>query len=159
MRIGIFGGDAASAGDIDRLVRAARAAAEQGFAGYWMPQIFGFDAITALSIIGREVDGIELGTAVVPTYPRHPAMLAAQSLTASAATGGRFTLGIGLSHQIVIEGMFGFSFEKPARHMREYLSILMPLLHEGSVNFAGDTLTFRGPVQVPAAPSRSSMAR
>ena len=81
---------------------------------------------------------------MVPTYPRHPMMLAAQSLTASAATGGRFTLGIGLSHQIVIEGMFGFSFEKPARHMREYLSILMPLLHEGSVNFAGDTLTYPG---------------
>jgi F420-dependent oxidoreductase-like protein len=149
MRIGIFGGDAASGGDLDVVIDAARTAAEQGFAGYWMPQIFGFDAITALSVVGREVDGIELGTAVVPTYPRHPMMLAAQSLTASAATGGRFTLGIGLSHQIVIEGMFGFSFEKPARHMREYLSILMPLLHEGSVNVAGDTLTYRGPVQVP----------
>jgi len=151
MRIGIFGGDAASGGDLDVVVDSARTAAEQGFAGYWMPQIFGFDAITALSVVGREVDGIELGTAVVPTYPRHPMMLAAQSLTASAATGGRFTLGIGLSHQIVIEGMFGFSFEKPARHMREYLAILMPLLHEGSVNVAGDTLTYRGPVQVPGA--------
>ena len=149
MRIGIFGGDAASGGDLDVVVDAARTAAEQGFAGYWMPQIFGFDAITALAVVGREVDGIELGTAVVPTYPRHPMMLAAQSLTASAATGGRFTLGIGLSHQIVIEGMFGLSFEKPARHMREYLSILMPLLHDGSVNVAGDTLTYRGPVQVP----------
>ena len=151
MRIGIFGGDAAGGGDLDVVVDSARVAAEQGFAGYWMPQIFGFDAITALSVVGREVDGIELGTAVVPTYPRHPMMLAAQSLTASVASGGRFTLGIGLSHQIVIEGMFGFSFEKPARHMREYLSILMPLLHEGSVNVAGDTLTYRGPVQIPGA--------
>jgi len=108
MRIGIFGGDAAGSGDIDALVEAARTTAEHGFAGYWLPQIFGFDAITALSVVGREVDGIELGTAVVPTYPRHPMVLAAQSLTASAATGGRFTLGIGLSHQIVIEGMFGY---------------------------------------------------
>jgi F420-dependent oxidoreductase-like protein len=151
MRIGIFGGDAAGGGDLDVVVDSARVAAEQGFAGYWMPQIFGFDAITALAVVGREVDGIELGTAVVPTYPRHPMMLAAQSLTASVASGGRFTLGIGLSHQIVIEGMFGFSFEKPARHMREYLSILMPLLHDGSVNVAGDTLTYRGPVQIPGA--------
>jgi F420-dependent oxidoreductase-like protein len=71
-------------------------------------------------------------------------------MTTQAATGGRFILGIGLSHQIVIEGMLGLSFEKPARHMREYLSILMPLLQDGSVNFSGETLTYRGPVQVPA---------
>jgi F420-dependent oxidoreductase-like protein len=152
MRIGIFGGDAAAGGDLDALVEAARRAAADGFAGYWLPQIFGFDAITAQAVIGREVDGIELGTAVVPTYPRHPMMLAAQALTASAASHGRFTLGIGLSHQIVIEGMFGFSFEKPARHMREYLSILVPLLHEGAVNFEGETLTYRGPVQFPGVP-------
>src|SRR3954451_24723594 len=153
MRIGIFGGDLGPSGvPVDGIVEHARTAADEGFASYWLPQIFGYDAITVLSIVGREVGGIELGTAVVPTYPRHPMMLAAQSLTASAASNGRFTLGIGLSHQIVIEGMFGYSFEKPARHMREYLSILMPLLHEGSVNFSGETLTYRGPVQIPAEP-------
>ena len=65
---------------------------------------------------------IELGTAVVPTYPRHPMVLAGQALTASAASGGRLTLGIGLSHQLVIEGMWGYSFDKPVRHMREYLA-------------------------------------
>jgi F420-dependent oxidoreductase-like protein len=152
VRIGIFGGDAAPAGGtIDSLVDAARQTAEDGFASYWLPQIFGFDAITVLSIIGREVDGIELGTAVVPTYPRHPMVLAAQALTANHAAGGRLALGIGLSHQIVIEGMLGYSFEKPARHMREYLSILLPLLRDGSVSFAGETLTFHGPVQVPVA--------
>src|SRR4051795_6977877 len=140
MRIGIFGGDAAAGGGLDGLVQAARETAEQGFAGYWLPQIFGVDAITTLAVIGREVDGIELGTAVVPTYPRHPMMLAAQSLTANAASNGRFTLGIGLSHQIVIEGMFGYSFEKPARHMREYLAILLPLLRGEKVAFEGETL-------------------
>ena len=87
-------------------------------------QIFGYDALTALAAIGREVGGIGLGTAVVPTFPRHPVMLAGQALTVQAATGGRLTLGIGLSHQMVIENVFGQSFDKPARHMREYLSIL-----------------------------------
>ncbi len=153
MRIGIFGGDAAPEGvDIDGVIEHARTAAEQGFAGYWLPQIFGYDAITLLALVGREVDGIELGTAVVPTYPRHPMVLAAQALTTNQAAGGRFTLGIGLSHQIVIEGMLGMSFDKPARHMQEYLSILMPLIHEGSVSVAGETLTYHGPVQVPAPP-------
>jgi 5,10-methylenetetrahydromethanopterin reductase len=98
------------------------------------------------------VSGIDFGTAVVPTYPRHPVMLAAQALTVQAATGGRLTLGIGLSHQLVIENVFGQSFEKPARHMKEYLSILMPLLEGEQASFAGETLrasTF-GPLQITA---------
>jgi F420-dependent oxidoreductase-like protein len=140
MRIGIFGGDTAN-GPIDAIVDAARAAADDGFASFWLPQIFGMDALTALAVAGREVPGIELGTAVVPTYPRHPAMLAAQALTTQAIIGGRLALGIGLSHQVVIESMFGLSFDKPARHMREYLEILVPLVHSGSVSFAGETLT------------------
>ena len=140
MRIGIFGGDTAN-GPIDAIVDAARAAADDGFASFWLPQIFGMDALTALAVAGREVPGIELGTAVVPTYPRHPAMLAAQALTTQAIIGGRLALGIGLSHQVVIESMFGLSFDKPARHMREYLEILVPLVHSGSVSFAGETLS------------------
>jgi F420-dependent oxidoreductase-like protein len=120
----------------------------------WSSQIFGYDALTALAAIGREVPDIDLGTAVVPTYPRHPVMLAGQALTVQAATGGRLTLGIGLSHQLVIENVFGLSFEKPARHMREYLSILMPLLEGEQVSFVGETLsasTF-GPLQIDAPP-------
>lgn len=150
MRIGIFAGAVAD-GSLDEVVGAAREAAAHGFASFWMPQIFGFDALTALAVIGREVERIELGTAVVPTYPRHPMMLAAQALTANVACGGRLSLGIGLSHQIVIEGMFGYSFEKPVRHMREYLSILMPLLRGEAASFTGETLTGNGTVAIKGA--------
>lgn len=143
MRIGIFGGDVAATGTIDDHIAAARQAAEGGFTGFWLPQIFGYDALTVLALIGREVPGIELGTAVVPTYPRHPAALAAQAVTTNEATDGRLVLGIGLSHQIVIEMMYGMSFAKPLRHMREYLSILMPLVHEGAADVEGETLTGR----------------
>jgi 5,10-methylenetetrahydromethanopterin reductase len=143
MRIGIFGGDVAATGTIDDHVAAARQAADDGFTGFWLPQIFGYDALTVLALIGREVPGIELGTAVVPTYPRHPAALAAQAVTTNEACGGRLLLGIGLSHQIVIEMMYGMSFAKPLRHMREYLSILLPLIHEGAADVEGETLTGR----------------
>jgi 5,10-methylenetetrahydromethanopterin reductase len=111
-----------------------------GLDSAWCSQIFGFDALTLLAVVGHEVPEIELGTAVVPTYPRNPVMLAAQALTVQAATGGRLTLGIGLSHQVVIENVFGQSFDRPARHMREYLSILMPLLMGEQVAFTGETL-------------------
>src|SRR5438094_5122155 len=90
-------------------------AKDDGFSSAWLPNIFGLDALTALALAGRNVPDIEVGTAVVPTYPRHPMALAQHALTAQAALGGRLVLGIGLSHQIVIEGMFGFSFDKPAR--------------------------------------------
>src|SRR5262249_6226697 len=84
-----------------------------------------------------------MGTAVTPSYPRHPTVLAAQAMTASSLTGGRFVLGLGLSHKVVIEGMLGQSYDRPARHMREYLSILMPGLRGETVNFEGETLTAR----------------
>jgi F420-dependent oxidoreductase-like protein len=127
-------------GPIDKVVSDVQHAAGAGFSTAWSAQIFGYDALTLLAVVGREVPGIELGTAVIPTYPRHPLMLAAQALTTHEATGGRLVLGIGLSHQIVIEGMFGYSYEKPARHMREYLSVLLPLLRGEQVSFAGETV-------------------
>lgn len=143
MRIGIFGGDTAATGTLDDHVAAAQTALDDGFSSFWLPQIFGYDALTALAVVGREVPDIELGTAVIPTYPRHPAMLAAQAVTTNEAADGRLVLGIGLSHQIVIEMMYGMSFAKPVRHMREYLSILMPLVHDGAVDVEGETLTAR----------------
>lgn len=151
MRIGVF--DAMSTSrSIDELVEAVARAEADGFASYWAPQIFGFDAAMALAVAGREVPRIELGTGVIPVWQRHPQALAAQARTAQAATGGRFTLGIGLLHQPVVEGMFGMSFERPVGYMREYLSILLPLLREGSVSFAGDRLTFHGSVEVACEP-------
>lgn len=136
MDIGLF----AQPPTIDKAVEHARATADAGFHSFWMPQIFGLDTLSALTVVGREVPGLELGTAVVPTYPRHPAMLAAQARTVQQAAKGKFTLGIGLSHQMVIEGMFGMSFDKPVRHLREYLSVLQPLLRGDAADFAGETL-------------------
>ena len=136
----------------DQMVTQVASLRDAGIESAWSSQIFSYDALTALAAIGREVPGVALGTAVVPTYPRHPVMLAAQALTVQAATGGRLTLGIGLSHQMVIENVFGQSFAKPARHMREYLSILVPLLEGEQVSFTGETLsasTF-GPLEIDA---------
>lgn len=148
MRIGIFGGD----GTLDQLVAMAGQAEADGFDSFWLPQIFGVDALCALTLIGATVPRIELGTAVVPTYPRHPAALAAQARTVQQASGGRLTLGIGLSHQLVVEGMYGYSFDKPVRHMREYLRALMPLVDGQPVDFEGETLTAKVGLSVDADP-------
>ena len=152
MRIGIFGGGTMTGDDpVSSVVAAARDAADQGFSSFWLPQIFQLDALTALAVVGRDVPGISLGTSVVPTYPRHPMVLAQQALTVQSATGNRLMLGIGLSHQIVVEGMWGYSFDKPARHMREFLSVLQPLLAGESVGFEGETLKGNGQLDVGGA--------
>lgn len=148
MRIGIFSGVAAT-GSIDDVVADVQAAEEQGFRSYWVPQIFGYDALTLLAVVGRETSTIELGTSVIPTYPRHPVMLAAQALTTQQACGGRLTLGIGLSHQPVVEHMFGMSFDKPVRHLREYLDVLMPLLSGERVVAHGETISANVTLDVP----------
>jgi 5,10-methylenetetrahydromethanopterin reductase len=133
MRVGmIIGADGVSRTLNDLVVQAQRIE-ELGFANVWMAQMMSFDAVGALSVIGHATGRIGLGTAVVPTYPRHPTSLAMQALTAAAASGNRFTLGIGVSHKIVTEGMLGYSYAKPASHMREYLEVLMPLLRGETV--------------------------
>lgn len=137
MRIGIFGGTV-NDGTIDDVVADARRAEAEGFASYWAPHIFGHDALTALAVVGREVPRIELGTSVVPTFPRHPFVMAQQAATVNAASGGRLCLGIGLSHQMVIENMFGLDFSHPARHMAEYLAVLGPLTRGEAVAHHGD---------------------
>ncbi len=142
-------------GTIDDVVGEVRQAESDGFDAYWSSQIFSHDALTALAVAGREVPRIELGTAVVPTYPRHPMAMAQQALTVNAATGGRLCLGIGLSHKIVIENMMGMSFDKPVRHLREYLSVLGPLLHGEAVGFNGDDYRVNGAVTIAGATAPS----
>ena len=134
------------------LIKAAQKIEAAGLSNIWMANIFGYDAISILAILGRETSKIGLGTAVTPTYPRHPTAIAQQALTTAAVTDNRFTLGIGLSHKLVIEDMFGMSYEKPARHMREYLSVLMPLARGETANFEGDQYKVRGVnIAVPGA--------
>jgi len=150
MRLGLFG-TRVTDGTVDDVVEEARRAEADGYATYWASQIFGHDALTALAILGREVPRIELGTSVVPTYPRHPMVLAQQALTVNAAAGGRLCLGVGLSHQIVIESMMGMSFAKPVRHLREYLTVLGALSRGESVSFEGEDYRVHATLNVAGA--------
>ena len=136
---------------LDEIIEEIQSAEALGLHQAWMPQIFSTDAITALSIAGRSTTSIRLGTAVTPTYPRHPTTMALQVLTASAATNGRFDLGIGLSHKLVIEDMYGIPYSRPARHMQEYLEVLMPLLNGEPCSQAGDIFSVNATFDIPDA--------
>ncbi len=151
MRIGIFLGLRDILPRLSDHVRRAEDAEADGFDSFWFPQVFGADVLTVIAIAGERTRRIELGTAVVPTFPRHPVVLAQQALTTQAATGGRLTLGVGVSHKSTTEDWLGLSYDKPASHMREYLSVLRPLLNDEGVNFVGKEFRVNTALQVPDA--------
>ena len=150
MKIGLISAAGEGAGGgLGNVVAELKRIDEEGFPFISMPNIFGVDAITAIALAGGQTRNLEMATGVVPTPPRHPAALAQQALTTQEACGGRFTLGIGLSHKIVIEDMFGLSYAQPAKQMREYLEVLMPLLEGKPAAFQGDLYRVNAGLQVP----------
>ena len=145
MKIGINGSGMVQKASVDSIVEHASAAQGQGFKHYWLAEhpTGGLDALTTLALVGQRLETLELGTAIVPTFPRHPMTLAGQALTVADVIGERLTLGIGLSHKPMMEQL-GIGFDKPIRHLREYLSILVPLLRTGKVDFSGELLSCSG---------------
>lgn len=156
MRIGINGTGLVQKASIDAIREDAQRAARDGFASYWLAEhpTGGFDALTVLAAIAGDVPDIEMGTAVVPTFPRHPMALAGQALTTQTALSGRLCLGVGLSHEVMM-AQLGIPFDKPIRHLREFLSILMPLLERGEVDFTGETLSCQATVFKTSQPAPS----
>lgn len=138
MRIGINGTGLVQQASIERITRDAQRAFDDGFASYWLAEhpTGGFDALSALLVTGTKVPDIELGTAVIPTWPRHPMTLANQAATTAAAIGHRLSLGIGLSHASMM-AQLGLRFDKPIGHLKDYLSILTALLETGRVDYNG----------------------
>ncbi|WP_306829017.1 TIGR03564 family F420-dependent LLM class oxidoreductase [Catenuloplanes nepalensis] len=135
----------------DELTAQATDAAARRIGRVWTAQALGWDALTSLALVGARVPDVRLGTAVVPVPPRHPLLLASQALTVQAATGNRLTLGIGAGIGALTTGLFGLPADRPVHRMREYLSVLRPLLRGEPVSHAGDTLTVNGGVAVPGA--------
>ena len=139
MRIGIHAGPLVLLGAAPADVVAHAAAAEaDGFTSYWLPQTNAVEALTVIGMCGAATSTIEFGTAVIPTWGRHPHVLAGQALTTQAATGNRLVVGIGVAHKPSVEERYHIPFERPVRHLREYLDVLQPLLADRKVDVEGE---------------------
>lgn len=148
MRIGLTGFGT----DPDKVVRQAERAEADGFAALWFPGAGGGDPLIPIAIAGRATSTIELGTAILQTYTSHPVLMASRAAAVASAVGtsGRFTLGIGPSHQPVIEGMLGLSYDTPGRLTDEYVQVLTRLLAGEQVSFTGDEYRVHaGPPIIP----------
>ncbi len=126
MKIGINGSALLGQTSLEAFEAHARTAAEDGFTSYWIAQATSIDTLTLIASLSKSSPSLHFGTAVIPTYPRHPSMLASQAMTTQMISGGRLSLGIGLSHKPMIEGVYGMSFDKPVRHMRHRCETTSP---------------------------------
>ena len=95
------------------------------------------DILTIFAATAIKTSTVRLGTAIVPTYPRHPLILAQQALAINDIAPGRLRIGIGPSHRFIIENMYGLQQKTPLTHLREYVEILRAALWEGKVNHHG----------------------
>ena len=138
MRIGLTGGGAT----VDKVVRQARQAEADGFTSLWYASAVTGDPLVAIAVAGRETTRIELGTAVLQTYPCHPLLQANRAASVVDAMGRPgLTLGIGPSHEPVIRGVFGLSYDHPGRSTEEYVRILSGVLRGEAVDFDGNDWT------------------
>jgi F420-dependent oxidoreductase-like protein len=154
MRISLNLVSAVGAASIDSTVEALAKMRDEGFRRVWMAQMpFDGDLLTALAVALREVDTIEVGSAVLPIQNQHPMLLAQRALTLNGIAKGRFILGLGMTHQAVTEMMWGIPWDKPLRRMNEYLDGLQPLLAGQAAEAVGETVTTRGVIQLPGAPT------
>ncbi|MDG2026909.1 MAG: TIGR03564 family F420-dependent LLM class oxidoreductase [Acidimicrobiales bacterium] len=138
MRIGINFSNTTMIDSLEPVIESARQCDADGFASWWLPQAGYLDALTVFAAVAETAPRIEFGTAVIPTWLYPPHTLAAKALTTAAVVGDRLTLGVGLSHQAVVEKRLRMTWDRPVRHAIDYLSVLNPMLDDGRVDYDGD---------------------
>ena len=129
---------------IDDIVAITQRAEENGYVRAWMPETWGRDAVTTLTMLAERTDEIELGTSIANVFSRSPALLGQTAATLQEASDGRFRLGMGPSGPAVIEGWHGESFERPLRRTREYIDIVRRVVEGDGLEYDGDIYTLSG---------------
>lgn len=155
MQISMFGQlSGLGSSPIDATIANLAQLRDEGFGRIWMSQMpYEPDLLTIVAIALHEIDTIEVASGVVPIQNQHPMQLAQRALTVSLASSGRFTLGLGMTHAAVTEGMWGIPWDRPVRRLNEYLDGLLPLLAGEPAAATGETVTTRGALQIPGAPA------
>ncbi len=138
--------------DLGAAVELARRAEALGYESAWVTHGLGRDSFLVLAAYGAATTRLRLGNGVVPIYPRHPVAMAQAALTLSELTGGRFTLGLGVSHRDSMETMLGLALAEPLSVMREYVAVLRGALGAGAA-FEGRHFKVRWSLALPERPA------
>src|SRR5438477_441200 len=137
--------------DLATAVNLARRVEALGYDSAWVTHGLGRDSFVVLAAYGAATTRLGLGNGVVPIYPRHPVAMAQAALTLSELSGGRFRLGIGVSHRASMETMLGLAVVEPLAVMREYVAVLRGALGAG-VDFSGKYYRVQWSLALPTRP-------
>jgi F420-dependent oxidoreductase-like protein len=119
------------------MLAAVRHAESAGVPAVWLTTSAGPDAMTVFAAAAPVTRHIRMGTAIVPTFPRHPVVVAQQTADIAHIAPGRFTLGVGPSSARSMETRYGIPYVKPLEHVREFVTITKALLRGEQVDFDG----------------------
>jgi F420-dependent oxidoreductase-like protein len=123
---------------LDESIARATAAERLGFESVWITQLpYARDAALVLAAYANATERIGLGTGVLPIYTRHPAAMVQMAATLDEMSGGRFILGLGVSHKVTVESMWGLHIHHPVEAMREYLDIVRTSMRDGGCAIEG----------------------
>jgi len=138
--------------DLAASIDLARRAEALGYESVWVTHGAGRDSFAVLQAYAAAAPRIGLGNGVVPIYPRHPVSMAQAALTLAEITGGRFRLGIGVSHRASMEAMLGLELREPLSVMREYVAVLRSAFGDGA-RVAGRHYRVQWSMAVPDRPA------
>jgi F420-dependent oxidoreductase-like protein len=129
---------------LEESVNRARIVEKHGYESLWTTQLpTARDASVVLAAYASATQRVKLGTGVLPIYTRHPTAMVQMAATLDELSGGRFILGLGVSHRVTVEGMWGLRLESPVEAMREYLTIVRSSVRDGACSFDGKYFTAR----------------
>jgi alkanesulfonate monooxygenase SsuD/methylene tetrahydromethanopterin reductase-like flavin-dependent oxidoreductase (luciferase family) len=112
----------------ERAFEQLKLAESLGYSSAYVTHIAARESLTVLTAYALSTSRIRVGTAVVPIYTRTPATMAQTAATIDELSGGRLTLGLGVSHRPVVEGWHGQTIDQPVDEMREYVAIVRAIL-------------------------------
>ncbi len=113
---------------LDSAIERVKLAESLGYETVYVTHIAGRESLTVLTAYALATSKIRVGTGVVPIYTRTPATMGQTAATIDELSNGRLTLGLGVSHRIVVEGWHGQSIDRPVKEMREYASIVRAIV-------------------------------
>jgi alkanesulfonate monooxygenase SsuD/methylene tetrahydromethanopterin reductase-like flavin-dependent oxidoreductase (luciferase family) len=117
----------------------------------WVASFAGFaDTMTLFAAAGAQTERIKMGIAIVPTYPRHPLVMAQQVAAVHDLAPGRLRLGIGPGSPILVENWYGLKHSSPLLYLKEYVEVLRSVLWEGKTNYHGEFFQVAFPMSCQA---------
>ena len=123
---------------LDESIARVKAAERLGYESVWVTQLPNArDGALVLAAYSHATQSVGLGTGILPIYTRHPTAMVQMAATLDELSGGRFILGLGISHKVTVESMWGLHLDHPVEAMREYLEIVRASLRDGGCSVDG----------------------